>query len=161
MKKQLITGIIIIAILLMLSKSNFKGKMVVKTFTLKDGENAIKYIAQKYGVEMARIVEKILRAETKHFTSGQYIRTGSAGMEVGKWKNLPKDKIAGTIQMNDADTSDGIDTFYVWNSVTDFADYLAQYIQRHKGNYARWNSTNEKQQIAYRQLIDSVRARFI
>lgn len=135
---------------------------VVGNFTEADGEKAILAIKAKYGVEMARTVEKIMRLETAHFKSGQYKKTGSAGMEVGKWKDLPKELISTqTVKMEDADKSDGIDEFIVWKSPTSFAIYLAEYIKRYNGNWARWNTTNAEKQRKYAAIVNSIKTKFV
>lgn len=132
-------------------------KEIKKIFTPLDAENAIKEIKNIYGSDMAKTVEKMMRLETSHFTSGQYKATGSAGMEEGKWKDLPPHKVA-----TFTDNHDGhIGKFIVWNSVTDFAKYLADYINRYNGNFARWNSTDLTKQISYKNKINSISTHFV
>lgn len=130
----------------------------MKNYTEDDAKNAILAVQNMYGTEMARTVEKMLRLETGHFKSQQYKKTGSAGMEEGKWANLPypMDSIA----MDDV-LKPGMERFIVWQSVTDFALYLAEYIQRYNGNYARWNSLNPLVQMEYRKKVESVKPRFV
>lgn len=138
------------------------GKMnKPQNFNANDAKQAILSIKGSYGVELAEIVEKIMRWETAHFTSKQYVQTGSAGMEAGKWAHIPVGATSGVIKMHDADTSDGIDSFIIWNSVTDFAKYLAEYILRHDGNWARWYSTIPIQQEVYRDKVNTVTTHFV
>src|SRR3990172_8354474 len=127
-------------------------------FTADDAKNAILSIANRYGVDMAKTIEKMMRLETAHFTSLQYRKTGSEGMEDGKWSNLPYPM--DSIPMDDTH-KDGLERFIVWKSVTDFATYLAEYINRHNGNFARWNSLNPLAQIEYRSRVNSVIPRFV
>lgn len=131
-------------------------------YTEQDAKNALLKVADKYGLPMAKLVERIYRVETNHFKSMQYRLTGSAGMEAGKWgKHIAAGKTKGTVTMNDADKSDGADKFIVWNSVTDAMFFLADYINRHGGNYANWNSTNPTAQKAYAAKVNSVKNRLV
>lgn len=140
----------------------FSAKEILekKNFTEADAKAAIQTIQKEYGKEMASVIEKMLRLETSHFKSMQYKLTGSAGMEEGKWKNIPPGATAGTVPMKD--NHDGhIGKFIVWNSVTDFARYLAEYIKRYSGNYARWNTTNPEGQKTYAAKVNTIKARFV
>ena len=142
--------------------------MTKKNFTVDDAQKAILQIKKEFGSDMARRIEQMMRLETAHFTSGQYKLTGSAGMEVGKWSNIPDGATAGYANINDThkisrdENGNEIDEkFIVWNSVTDFARYLANYIKRYDGNYARWNSTSPTAQTEYRKRVNSITPRFI
>lgn len=169
--KKLITIAIVIALIYFIIKGikNLKKSngnitatemMQRKNFTEKDAENAIREVNKIYGKDMAQLVERIMRLETNHFKSGQYRLTGSAGMEVGKWANIPKGATDGYIEIDDT-AKVGMEKFIVWHSVTDFAKYLAEYIKRYNGNYARWNALDEKLQEQYRKKVMSVKPRFI
>jgi hypothetical protein len=132
-------------------------------FTETHAKNALTQLQTTKGRERARLIEQMLRWETNHFKSKQYQLTGSAGMEQGKWANLDEENMK-TIKMNDnhpAQVRVVERTFLVWNSVYDFCIYLSDYIDRHKGNYARWNSTDLNQQARYMSAINSVRPKFI
>jgi len=52
-------------------------------------------------------------------------------------------------------------TFIKWNNVYDFCVYLSDYIDRHKGNYARWNAISKERQVAYQIKVDKIKNRFI
>jgi len=131
-------------------------------FSDKEGKEAILAVKDKYGVDMARTIEKMFRWETRHFKSGQYVKTGSAGMEVGKWSYINKSEIEPyTVKMEDSDKSDGIDEFIVWKHPKFAAFYLADYILRHKGNWARWNTTNEQKQQVYRDKVNTIKPKFV
>jgi hypothetical protein len=131
-------------------------------FTEDDAKDAILRIANLKGVERAKLIERMLRLETRHFKSLQYQMSGSAGMEDGKWKDLPKNSYT-TFQMKDNHLTGAkqMRTFIKWNSVYDFCVYLSDYIDRHKGNYARWNDTRKERQIAYEAKLKGIRNRFI
>ena len=135
-----------------------KDKMEQKDFTPLDAENALLTMAGKYGKERAQLLEKIMRWETGHFKSGQYKKGGSAGMEDGKWFELPKG--LKTYQMQD-NLLGYMATFIKWGSVLQFLEYLNKYIDRYNGNFARWNTTNPAKQEDYRKKILSVRNRTI
>jgi len=131
-----------------------------KQFDETDGQKAIEYIQGAYGKGLATTIEKMLRLETAHFKSKQYKLTGSAGMEVGGWQDIPKDSVVGHFVIKD--NHDGhLGKFIVWNSPTDFAVYLAEYIKRHEGNFARWNSTNKAKQISYANEVDKIKTHFV
>lgn len=123
---------------------------------------ALNKIAVKYGVQMAKTIEKIIRCETAHLTSKQWQLCKCAGMEMGKWSNLDEHKFT-LLQMNDnhLQGEKKLRTFIVWNDVYDFCEYLAEYINRHNGNFARWNSLNLERQESYRKKVLSVKNRLI
>lgn len=152
-------SIAIIAAYFLFFKKGNKKDMKEGNFTPEDAENALLTMAGKYGKERAQLLEKILRHETAHFKSGQYKRGGSAGMEDGKWFNLPAGSYS-TYQMRDNLTG-YLATFIKWNSVLSFLEYLNDYIDRYNGNWARWNSTNESKQAEYRKRVNAVKNRTI
>lgn len=131
-------------------------------FTFKEAEIALKEIERLKGKDRAKLIEKILRLETNHFRSKQYALSGSAGMEMGAWSNLDESKFT-TFQMRDNHLTGAkqMRTFIKWNSVLDFCLYLSDYIDRHKGNYARWNTTDPDRQAKYMMKVQSIRNRFI
>jgi len=130
-------------------------------FTELDAKNAILAVKNKYGVDMARLVEKMFRWETGHFKSGAYKVTGTAGMTKGNWgAGVPTDTI--NFKTNPALDSGGrsnID-FILWNP-KDFALYLASYIKRHNGNYGRWFSTIPEKQTSYANKVQTIKAKFV
>jgi hypothetical protein len=160
MKNITITIFIIAFAVAMQRLFKTKKKGTKKMFTELDAKNAILFVADKYGVDMARTIEKMMRLETAHFTSLQYKKTGSAGMEIGKWANIPKGSTNGFIEMNDTQKP-GLEKFIVWKSVDDFVDYLAKYIQRYNGNYLRWNAIDPVLQTQYEMKLKGVKARFV
>jgi hypothetical protein len=166
MKNYFYIGILLFVVYLILTKS--KGKMngtgaslkdrnMKKSFTETDATNGLLKISKEVGKERAQLLERILRLETAHFTSSQYKQTGSAGMEEGKWKNLPSYT---TIPFKD--NQDGhIGKFIVWGSVYDFLNYLNDYIDRYNGNFARWNTTDQEKQNEYISKVNSIKNRTI
>ncbi|SAK98269.1 EF hand domain-containing protein [Caballeronia catudaia] len=51
-------------------------------FTEEDAKRALRHILDKYGREIAEVVERMYRTETRHFQSMQFRRCGTGGMEV-------------------------------------------------------------------------------
>ncbi len=158
MTKKIIICVVIVVLLSLIAYYIFYYKKRITPvnkpdFNADNAKAAILEVKRIYGDSMAKIVEKMMRLETAHFTSKQYRKTGSAGMEDGKWKNLPYEM--DTIEMDDV-YKPGMEKFIVWRSVTDFAIYLADYINRYNGNYARWNSTNSALQAEYTNRVNSV-----
>ncbi len=159
--KKVLLYIAIFFIIKYIVDIHFKGnKMIPKNFTIQDGKNAIQTVKNKYGVDMAKRVEQMMRLETTHFTSKQYRLTGSAGMEVGKWSNIPTGATEGFIEMDDIHKP-GIEKFIVWKSPTDFALYLAEYIKRYNGNFSRWNALDPTLQKEYAVKVNSVTPKFV
>lgn len=133
------------------------------TYHIDETIKALNKIAGKYGVQMAKTIEKMLRCETAHFTSKQWQLTKSAGMELGKWKDIDQNKFT-TIQMKDNHITDPtkiMRTFIVWNDVYDFCEYLAEYINRYNGVFERWNSLNNEKQQAYRKKVLEIKNHYI
>ena len=127
--------------------------------TIDDAYRAIIRLAKTKGKKRAALIERIMREETAHFTSEQYKKTGSAGMEYGKWSNLPN-SVIGKVKMRDNKTKI-LKTFIVWNNVYDFCIYLSDYIDRYDGDWGRWNSTNPAVKYNYKVRVNKVRNRWI
>lgn len=49
-------------------------------FTYADAENALRFIFNKYGYDMAVVIERMYRDETGHFNSLQYKNCGTGGI---------------------------------------------------------------------------------
>lgn len=158
-KLILLISIAAIATYFLFFKKDKKEMETNKEFTPQDAEDALLTMAGKYGKERAQLLERIMRWETDHYRSGQYKRGGSAGMEDGKWFDLPKGTYS-TYKMKD-NLLGYMATFIKWNSVLSFLEYLNKYIDRYNGNFARWNTTNKEAQEQYRKKINSVRNRTI
>jgi hypothetical protein len=132
-------------------------------FTEHDARKAVFAVRDKYGVDLARTVEKMFRWETAHFTSRQYRETGTAGLTAAKgWPvEVPKSPTV-TFRVDPALDSAGrskID-YIVW-SPEPFALFLASYIKKYNGNFARWFSTDENKQVSYREKVNSIKTKFV
>lgn len=131
-------------------------------FTEKDAKDAIIKLSKVKGNDRAALIERMFRLETGgkggHFTSGQYRQTGSAGMERGKWPGISSN--VSYVKMRDNHDGRLVD-FIVWENVYDFCIYLSNYIDRHNGDWARWNSRNAQRKNEYKRKVKSVKNRWI
>ncbi|APC16882.1 hypothetical protein BLL42_14495 [Pseudomonas frederiksbergensis] len=151
-------------------------------FTVADGKAAIKVIYEKYGKEMAIIIERMYRDETAHFESGQYANCGTGGMEafggppyygwdgaifeahpeytpVGTWSAFENKGMSG--QGGNQQVTDKKKVFVVLPSVLAGMEYKAAYINKYDGNWARWHSKETSVQNVYKTHIQAIRARFV
>lgn len=158
--------------------------MSVFNYGEAEAKEALRQIYREYGAEMATNIERLYRWETAHFTSLQYKRTGSPGMEstaTGKapyygwnstpWKARPElapcrtfdllenKGMSGTPGAN-AQVTDTKKRFLVFPTVYAAMYAVAEYIKRHNGNFARWYSTTAAGQELYRTNLAKVRPRF-
>lgn len=145
----------------------FKGlykrkKMEGEKFTEADGKEAIKAVQIAYGDDMARLVEKMFRHETKHFKSTQYKLTGTPGLVKGKWPSPVPTSPTIKMKVNPALEAGGRSEleFIVWTP-KECALFLAAYIKRYNGNFARWFSTNEAKQKKYAEAVNKIKAKFV
>lgn len=135
-------------------------------FTEENAKVALLEFAKKDKVK-AQLLEKIMRDETAHFKSAQYALTGSAGMEDGAWgekvkKYFPNGYKTATLNDNHPELrGKKACQFIVWTNVGLFLQFLSDYIDRHDGNYACWNSLDPKRQAAYKAAVSSVKNRFV
>ncbi len=157
--KQTILILIILVVLYFTFKKKVDGtvKQGLRMFTDSEAKDAILAVKNKYGITIARTVEKMMRLETAHFKSQQYIKTGTAGMEAGKWSGIPKN--LPTIQMDDK-LKKGMETFIVWNP-KDFALFLGAYIVKYNGNFARWNTLMPLGQAEYARRVSAIKTQFV
>ncbi len=151
-------------------------------FNIEDAKAGLRAVYKKYGATMAQTVEKMYRFETNHFKSKQFKETGTPGMEAHGaapcygwggaefYKKNPEFKPEGTTGMYEGkglsekggnkQVTDKQKAFIVMPSVEAGMMYLADYITRNGGNYARWFSTDKKKQEIYRQNLDGIIPRF-
>ncbi|MWV10838.1 hypothetical protein F3I62_01920 [Pseudomonas sp. R-28-1W-6] len=151
-------------------------------YTVEDGKSALRIIYDKYGKDMAVIIERMYRDETRHFQSMQYRRCGTGGMEafgeppyygwdasffeanqdftpIGIWEAFENQGMSG--QGGNQQVTDHKKRFVVLPSVLAGMEYKANYINKHGGNWARWHSTDTNVQTVYRTHIEAIRARFV
>lgn len=156
--------------------------VIKKEYDMLDAKNALNHICNKYGKHIAALVEKIYRWETSHFTSMQYRKCETCGMEIhgnapyygwdktffqnnleyrpiGTWsayEGVGLSERGGNKQVTDKKKS-----FVIMSSVKAGMEYLVYYIQKHNNNYARWYSTDEQKQEIYRKSIQSINPRIV
>jgi len=162
------------------------GSVILKNqqnnFTEDDGKIALKLIYDKYGKEMAIIIERMYRDETANFKSKQYACCGTGGMEVfgespyygwdsvffdtypeympmGIWsayENIGLSGHGGNVQVTNKKKQ-----FVILPSVIGGMEYKVFYIKKHENNYARWNSTNSNTQKNYRSYLEKITPKFV
>lgn len=149
-----------------------------KLFDEDDARNALKVIYDKYGKEIAIIVERMYRAETRHFSSEQYKYGGTPGMEVhgsapyygwdsslfiesptGTWSAYENKGLSGS--GGNAQEKNKKKVFVCVSSVLVGMTYVAEYIQKYNGNYARWFSKDEDKQAVYRNELSKIKVRIV
>ena len=150
-------------------------------FNFKDAENGLKTVYDHYGPEMTKIIEKMYRFETRHFTSVQYQLTGTPGMEAPPdakapyygwapefFKAHPEYAPIGTTGLHDSTgisnqggnkQKEGIVQYVKFSSVEAGMMHLAYRIKNvYKGNIALWHSRNDASaQKAYNLHLKNVR----
>lgn len=154
-----------------------KEKMSTSTKGIKPQGTAPEgyaWVRRKYGDEFAQNIERAVRHETAHHTSGQWLRTGSAGMEAsprtndkfpyGWGKNFvqftkelgltEKDFFIKTMK----DSHTGAVTNYIgWRKTGDFIKFMAWFIMNvRKGNIGAWNSLDPEKQKKYMSRVMSI-----
>ena len=166
---------------LTISPNNKLSKTAENNFNLTDAKNGLKKVYKQYGGEMAKIVEKMYRFETGHFTSEQYHLTGTPGMEAPKgakapyygWSGdffvaNPKYAPIGTTGLHDSKgisaqggnkQKSGIVQYVKFSSVDAGMMYLADHIQNvYHGDFARWHSSsNIVAQKIYKEKLKYIR----
>lgn len=149
-----------------------QGSRIKPKGTAKEG---LEKVSKRYGVEFARDIERAVRLETSHFKSGQWLRTGSAGMEATEkefpfgWGSLKKFATARglnandffTVEMNDT-KKPGMERFIGWRETGTFIEYMAWFIQTVRGGYIGfWNSLNQDKAAKYMATIKHIDAKFV
>lgn len=149
-----------------------------KTFTEADAKPALAKVKAKYGIEMAKLIEKVARWETAHFTSKQYKLTGTGGMEAhgsapyygwfaAFFVANPDYRPVGTTAMleNAGLSAEGgnaqsksAKVFVIMPSVEAWMMFLADYATRYAkdGGIARWYSTDKNAQKLYMDKLATV-----
>lgn len=151
-------------------------------FTIADAKTAIKKIYDTHGKDMAIIIERMYRDETAHFSSLQYKRCGTGGMEsfgsapyygwdssfftqnpsytpTGTWSAYENKGMSG--QGGNTQVTDRKKVFVVLPSVLAGMEYKVFYINKHNGNWARWHSTDATAQTTYKEYIEKITPKFV
>ena len=184
MKNYIIVGIVVLIVVFFLWKTKKKENPQSIRDMAKDDVNinkpgllttdqqiveALKSIADEYGIDTARTVEKMYRLETNHFKSGQYKNTFSPGMEkhdreypfgwdsmksywdsinfVPEFHTMPENKTGKT------------KTFLKFPNVLIPMRSLAIYVKKYAPE--RWYSKNPVKQAEYRNSLNSIKPRIV
>ena len=129
-------------------------------------EKTLKEISEIFGTDVTKNVEKIYRLETRNFSSGQFLKTYSAGMESHSknfpygwtslkkfWTEQPHHKPVGKVDMKDAI---GMKSFLKFPSLFSAMFPLAFMLQKRGNDVGTWFSNDEAQRQHYRNLISKM-----
>ncbi len=143
-----------------------KGLRPVKNARFKgyDKEKFYKIIKKLYPRNAANIY-RIMAIETTHFTSGQFIYTGSGGMEVHKEAYPYGWTVANSLWKNSLYRPDGYKimtdkagrrrAFLAFKSPVAFAATLNAYLNKYQAG--RWYSTNAMNAARYEAYIANIK----
>ncbi|HGM9954526.1 TPA: hypothetical protein ACKREX_000842 [Providencia stuartii] len=166
---------------------SFKIKLTStdKNFTSEDAKDALRIIYEKYGYEIAKIIEQLYRDETRHFKSMQYKKCGAGGMEVsgknpqppgygwneslftrhseytpvGVWWSFENQGMSG--KGGNTQVIDRKKGYIIFPSVLAAMEYKVDYMNRHNGNWAQWHTRDPVTQENYRNAIMKMRYPFV
>jgi len=147
-------------------------------------ESEIKAALQKvksvYGLDHAKRIEQLYRNETAHFKSGNFLKTLSPGMEIGKgkftfpygwpslvpfWMAYPHYKPVETFEQVENTSglakSKGVKTFIVFKTIEASMMTVAELIHLRDGNFGSWFALEPTAQANYVKVLDTIKARFI
>jgi hypothetical protein len=147
----------------------------------KEIESALNKVKEVYGVNHAKRLEQLFRNETAHFKSGNFLKTLSAGMEVGAkviypygwsslfefWENNPQYKPTGTHSQAENTSAlakkRGVRTFIKFGSVEASMMTVAHLIKLRGGNFGRWFATQDHPDKiqAYNDELDKIKVRIV
>lgn len=131
-----------------------------------------------YGLDFMKRIEQALRLETAHFTSGQWLKTGTAGMEASPrdnsqfpygWKSLidfnkkhgysEKDYFIRT--MKDNHTGD-VTNYIGFKETGVFVEFMSHFLFTvRKGNVEAWNRLTKDGQAEYGRRLDKIVPKFL
>lgn len=157
-------GILLTAILALLFMTTIKPSI--------DFKAALKYALKYYPVKILRNAEKIFRLESANFTSGQFVKTFSPGMEKFSdsypygwhslrifWDENLDFKPIGLEKFTENGT--GKTKYFIkFKSVTAGLMTLCYFLSLHENNAARWFSTNADSQKVYNDKLAKIKTPF-
>ena len=137
--------------------------------------DALKRVSQVYGKEFAQNVERVLRHETRHFKSGQWLSTGTAGMVAfGEsfpygWNSLRQFADRKGLTANDFflktfnKASNGKKMTYIgFRNTGDYVEFFSWFIKEKRGgNLNAWFSLDPEDQKRYYSLWSKVTPKFV
>jgi hypothetical protein len=174
MNPKIFVIVALVAVLFLTRKKT--ESMKEKSYTLQDAEDAFSVVVQHFPKEIASQLEKLFRLETAHFKSGQFRRSGSAGMVAIKesfpygWNSL-KEYLNTDLAVDKNTENYGIISMnvrgkeYKYISFPNLVDsflFVAWFIgAKRGGNFAAWYSLNSEKQKEYRSKMAGVRTPFV
>ncbi len=173
MKKEWLLPIVLIGSIFLLQWRRKSAVLNSAPFNAEDARQALQAVKAKHGAALAKKIEQVARLETTHFTSQQYIDTGTGGMEAhglppyyGWYAPFfvahPQYTPVGTIDFIENGT--GLTkSFVVMPSVEAWMMFLADYAIRYanQGGILRWYSTNPQAQQNYLASLNSISTPFV
>jgi len=166
-----IAGAILLLIALL-----FKKTQTMNTKIKGNAPAGLARVVKQYGVEFARTIERMARKETANFTSGQWLGTGTAGMEAVKgqtqfpfgWDSLATFAKAKGLSAADfflhqfRDNHDGRTPYFVgFRDTGVFIDFMAWNIKViKKGDYLAWYRRNTPEYAADRARYNASLPKF-
>jgi hypothetical protein len=139
--------------------------------SISEIDRSMSKIASEYGTSIARDVERIYRIETANFTSGQFQKSLSAGMEPATeiypygwttpkkiWDAYPNLAPIGLTEIM-TDSGGRRVRFIRFPSFYAAAKTLAEYVKKY--GTGRWFSTDPSAQRAYNQKLSNIQTKFV
>lgn len=168
--KLIIVGVVIVFLLLLVSLNLSSKPLGVEENSPSDAVNlqgAFDQLVSEYGHEIANMVERIYRLETRHFKSEQYLNTFGAGMlKFGNnfpygWtsmKNLWDKSENRPIGFYPMTVSGKIYTYIKFPNLMAGLRSVATYLQKY--NAGRWNTTDPDGQLAYEGKLNFMTTKY-
>lgn len=168
--------VVVFLIIVLLFWDKIKQFCMSGDSTIKGNAPAgLQRVANKYGLDYARNIERLLRLETAHFKSSQWLKCGTAGMVATStkfpfgWSSLATFAEKNNIDPDQfgivyfANTSDGKPRNYIKFPDTGlFVEFLADFLHKVRGgNYLAWYSLNEAQQQKYKAALSKISTKFV
>ena len=127
-------------------------------YDINDAKQALYYARDKYGIEFAKLMERIWRLESANFNSGQFKGTGTGGMEYGSWGKWLSQFLQNPVKLKTyVDPKRGPKYFIIFDDLNNYMDMKHYYINTIRdGNWAAWNSLNADKQTKYRAAVNSI-----
>lgn len=185
--KTITTLLIIGVIVWFVARYAIKGmkpktdEMGNRIFTENDLKNAFQKVKQKYGADFAKKTEQLFRKETAHFTSGQFRKTLSPGMEIAGgtnstqttfpygWPSLqnfvnanPQYKGNFYVHRMNENQTGYSKTFIGWPTLEGSVMFVAWFIKNvRNGRFGYWYSLNEAKAQSYENNMALINAKYV
>jgi len=141
----------------------------------QDVIKGLSWVIDNYGREFAKKVEQILRWESAHFTSQQWLNGTTAGMEAKSntypfgWPSLEEFVNTYGLDPNNfsiyfmIENNTGIQKRFIkFPDAYTFVVFLAWFIKvKRDGRFGYWYSLNDESAARYEAKIDTVKSRFV